>query len=87
MPRSDLAGLGLKCCAGRIRGAICLVRSNANAACIALIGAVVISAISYVTSYALDMLGAIVAAFILLHFFVHSSFSFLQELFVPARLL
>ena len=87
MPRLNLASLGLKCCAGSIRGAICLVRSNANAACIALVGAVVISAISYVTLNALDMLGAIVAAFILLHFFVHSSFSFLQELFAPARLL
>ena len=63
------------------------MRSYANAACIALIGAVVVCAILYVASNALDMLGAIVAAFILLHFFVHSSFSFLQELFAPARLL
>ena len=87
MPRLNLASLGLKCCAGGIRGAICLVRSNANAACIALIGAIVISAISYVTPNTLDELSTIVAAFILLHFFVHSSFSFLQELFIPARLL
>ena len=47
------------------------MRSYANAACIALIGAVVICAILYVASNALDMLGAIVAAFILLHFVIH----------------
>ena len=87
MPRLKSASLGLKCCAGGIRGAICLVRSYANAAGIALIGAIVVCAISYVTLYALDVLCTVVAAFVLLHFFVHSSFSFLQELFVPARLL
>ena len=64
------------------------MRSYADAAGIAFIGTVVVSAISYVTLNALDMLCTIVAAIILLHFFVHSSFSFPQELFcIPAMIL
>ena len=71
MPRAKSALLGLKGCAGSVRGALCLVRSYANAAGIALVGAVVVSAISYVTHNALDVLRTVVATFILLHLFVH----------------
>ena len=57
------------------------MRSYANAAGIALIGTVVICAILYVTHNALDVLCTIVAAFILLHFFVHFHSLFQSALF------
>ena len=56
------------------------MRSYANAAGIALIGTVMIRTVLDVAHNTLDMLCTVVAAFVFLHLFVHSSFSFPQEL-------
>lgn len=87
MPRAKSALLGLKGCAGSVRGALCLVRSYANAAGIALVSAAMICAISYVAHNALNVLCTVVATIVLLHLFVHFSFSFPQDSYLPARLL
>ena len=56
MPRIKSTLLGLKGGAGRVRGAICLVRSYADTAGIALVSTVMKGAISYVAHNAFDML-------------------------------
>lgn len=76
MPRAKSALLGLKGCAGSVRGAVCLVRSYANAAGIALVSAAMICAISYVAHNALNGLHCVTGAFILLHLLFSCSLLF-----------